>query len=255
MPQRRASRRADARAARRDADAVPGSGMYFSGHLIDSYKMHIDHLSASSVAEINAMEDVADKAPVRVAGIVSSVTPKMTRKGDRMVFFNIEDRYGEIECLAFPSQYEKFSYLIRIEAPLYIEGVISSRDGEEDKPKVIANSITELVENSRFESISSTVEIKPNTEEKAVQSLTKVTDLRVCKLVNVLDLGIQGCQGHSELGRQLGLGVALPLEEVFDLCADQSGLLLFLSLQFLNAHSISLTFYHPFKVNNLLYGR
>ena len=115
------------------------------------------------------MEDVADKTPVRVAGIVSSVTPKMTRKGDRMVFFNIEDRYGEIECLAFPSQYEKLSHLIRVEAPLYVEGAMSSRDGDEDKPKIIVNSLTELVENNRFEEIGASSLPKPQKEESRVQ--------------------------------------------------------------------------------------
>ena len=130
------------------------SGMYFSGHLIDSYDRHIKHLGASSVAELLGADTIEDKAPIRVAGIISSITPKTTKKGDRMAFFTIEDRYGEIECLAFPSQYAKMSHLIRIESPVYIQGVISSRDADEDAVKIIVNDISELIENGSFQDIA-----------------------------------------------------------------------------------------------------
>ena len=147
------------------------SGMYFSGHLIDSYSEHIKHLGAMSVAEIAGLDDVADKTPVTVAGMVSSVTPKITKKGDRMVFFTVEDRYGEIECLAFPSQYAKLSHFIRMDSPLYIQGVISSRDGDDDEHKIIVNNILELVENSRFEAISENTKATPvSREAKAPQA-------------------------------------------------------------------------------------
>ena len=141
------------------------SGMYFSGHLIDSYEKHVKHLRALTVAEIVGNDSFEDKAPVKVAGIVSSITPKTTKKGDRMVFFTIEDRYGELECLAFPSQYSKLSHLIRLEAPLYIQGVISAKDREEDTLKIIVNDMIELVENSNFDGIA--------VNEKKTQDDTK----------------------------------------------------------------------------------
>ena len=150
------------------------SGMYFSGHLIDGYDKHIAYLGASSVAEILANDEVEDKTPVKIAGIVSSITPKTTKKGDRMVFFSVEDRYGEIECLAFPSQYSRFSHLIRIEAPLYIQGVISISDRDEDSVKIIANTIQELTENSDFDIVSKNEKKAVARREEAVKPITKV---------------------------------------------------------------------------------
>ncbi len=140
------------------------SGMYFSGHLIDGYQKNIEHLSALSIAEINAADDLSDRAPVAVAGIVSSLTPKMTKKGDRMAFFTLEDRYGEIECIAFPSQYARFSHHLRLETALYVQGNVSPRDGDDDVLKIIINNVAELVENSRFEAMSPH-QIKPETRE------------------------------------------------------------------------------------------
>ena len=174
------------------------SGMYFSGHLIDSYNKHIKHLGAKSIAEIAGEDDYEDKTPVSVAGMVSSVTPKTTKKGDRMAFFTIEDRYGEIECLAFPSQYSKLSHLIRIEAPLQIQGTISVSDREDDSVKIIVNGITELIENGNFDKIdleqgktlSSGGTGKP-PEGTSVKSVTKVF-LRVPDMRGELYLKAKG---------------------------------------------------------------
>ena len=143
------------------------SGMYFSGHLIDSYELHSKQLGAMTVAALIGGTELTDKTPVSISGIVSSITPKTTKKGDRMVFFTIEDRYGEVECLAFPSQYAKLSHLIRTEAPLYIKGVLS-RDGDEENVKIIVNSIVELIENSSYAAISDHVKEKPSVVEDNV---------------------------------------------------------------------------------------
>ena len=127
------------------------SGMFFSGHLLDSYDAHVRYLSPTEISSILGSEELMDKEAVAIAGIVSSVTVKNTRKNEKMAFFTVEDRYGEIECLAFPSQYQRFSHHLRLEAPLYIKGNLSVRDGDEEEPKLLVSDISELVENGRFE--------------------------------------------------------------------------------------------------------
>ena len=124
------------------------SGMYFSGHLIDNYSQNIAYLKASSIAETLGSDNIRDKSNVKIAGIVSSVTPKLTKKNDKMAFLMMEDRYGEIECIAFPSQYERFAHNIYLEAPLCISGTVSVKD--DDDIKIIVNEITILTENGRF---------------------------------------------------------------------------------------------------------
>ncbi len=124
------------------------SGMYFSGHLMDNYSDMAKHLGAENVTLFTDIDENCDKQRVKVAGIVTSITPKMTRKNEKMAFFKIEDRYGEIECLAFPTQYSKNSYKIRLDAPLYIEGNLSVREDEDTK--ILVSEIRELIENSKF---------------------------------------------------------------------------------------------------------
>ena len=80
--------------------------------------------------------------------MITSVTVKTTRKNEKMAFVNVEDRFGEIECIVFVSQYQKFAHLLRTDNAVFISGSISIRDDE--RPKIIVSSISQLIENNRF---------------------------------------------------------------------------------------------------------
>ena len=125
------------------------SGMYFSGHLLDNYGKHI---AAVKTVPLSALvgEDAAveEKQAVTVAGIITSVTRKTTRKEDQMAFFTVEDRYHEIECLAFPRQYAQYASLIAPDSPVLVEGNLSLKD--EEAPKILVSSLTPLIEDGAF---------------------------------------------------------------------------------------------------------
>ncbi len=135
------------------------SGMYFSGHLLDTYDRHAKSVAPQGIAELVSMESVQEKQRVSAAGIVSAVTVKTTRKNEKMAFVTIEDRYASIECLIFPNVYQKVAHLLRIEAAIGVRGNLSLRDEEED-PKILVSEIEPLVENERF---------APKTEEPTAE--------------------------------------------------------------------------------------
>ncbi len=148
------------------------SGMYFSGHLLDGYDKHAKHLTEKTIADYLDLERVGDRDPVSVCGIVSSVTVKTTRKNEKMAFFVIEDRLGQIECLAFPGQYQKLAHHLRIEAPLYVNGTLSIRDEEEKEPKILVNTVQELTENAKFSEVSQEAEAsKPASKSEPMGSV------------------------------------------------------------------------------------
>ncbi len=131
------------------------SGMYFSGHLIDSFSKCISALNVVPIAEISgdgSEEGQAGGLPdgqrVAVAGIVSSVTAKTTKKNERMAFIKIEDRYGEIECILFPKIFRSCHELIHIDSGVYIDGTVQLR--EDEPARIIVNEIAALVENGRY---------------------------------------------------------------------------------------------------------
>lgn len=125
------------------------TGLYFSGQLLDEYSRHLETLSANSIADVTDDDaDPVDKARVRFAGMITSVTLKTTKNGDRMAFFTLEDRISEIECLVFAKRYSEFSHLLHTETAVFADGTLSVR--EDEKPKLLVNHMEALIENQRF---------------------------------------------------------------------------------------------------------
>ena len=134
------------------------SGMYFSGHMFDSYSHHADSLKLDSIADILAAFDedtqpdearYSDDDSVRIAGIISAKRTKTVKNGDQMCFIKLEDRYSEIEVIIFPKQYSRVSRDIALEAAVAIEGRISEEDGA--SPKIILSSLCLLKSNNEFD--------------------------------------------------------------------------------------------------------
>ncbi len=125
------------------------TGMFFSGQLLDSYSKHLATIGAASVSSfVGDDADPADRAPVTVAGMITSVTVKNTKNGERMAFFSLEDQTGEIECVVFAKKFEQTVHLVRADLAVCVTGNLSVR--EDEKPKILVNRMEELVENGNF---------------------------------------------------------------------------------------------------------
>ena len=82
-----------------------------------------------------------------------------------MAFFKLEDRFGEIECIAFAKQYSRFAPMIRIDSAVGVLGNLSFKDDE--LPRVLVSSILPLVDNSSY--TPTTVEVPRETTERTVE--------------------------------------------------------------------------------------
>ncbi len=149
------------------------SGMYFSGHIIDSYSKYIEAMNVTPISELIGDENadkIHDRARVVVAGMITSLTRKTTKRDEQMAFFTLEDRCGEIECVVFSRQYERLSSYLRVDAAIKVEGAISVRDDED--PKILASNIEELIENEKF-----IPRAEPKREEPTAPTEPKVKKL------------------------------------------------------------------------------
>ena len=130
------------------------AGMSFSGHLLDNYSKHIEAIHPTPMSAIlSSVEEEStitfrDRQIVTVTGTVSSITHKVTKKDEPMAFFALEDRYHEMECVAFPNKYAAFSPLIMLDNAVLVEGSLQFREGE--SPKLLVNSIVPLIENDKY---------------------------------------------------------------------------------------------------------
>lgn len=156
------------------------TGMYFSGHLFDTYTKHAQTLPHTDLAELAESFDdegnsdrYRDRQPIAVVGFVVSVTEKKTRSGVQMAFFTLEDRGGSVEILAFPKQYETYAPYLKRGIGLYVEGTISIREGE--PPKIVLEKAVPLIQNDAFSSASVSVK-QQQTEKKLYLRVASVSD-------------------------------------------------------------------------------
>ncbi len=136
------------------------SGMFFSGQLLDDYTRCVEALHPIAISDIVPAEDEAtedtatlpDKTKVTIAGIITSVTHKTTKRDERMAFFTVEDAGGTMECLAFPKVFERDRDIIAADYAVFVEGNLSVR--EDEAPKILVSVMGLLVDNDHFSEIA-----------------------------------------------------------------------------------------------------
>ena len=145
------------------------AGMYFSGHLLDGFSKaladpEITKIKTLLQTDADGESTLADRSRVCVAGIITSITAKTTRKEERMAFFTLEDHLGEIECIAFPKTLSEYGHLLRADNVIKVVGNLSIR--EEENPKILVSALTELADNQHFVEKNPTP-AQQKTEKKA----------------------------------------------------------------------------------------
>ncbi len=113
-------------------------GLYVSDHPLLSVGAALAAATANTISEL---EELSDRASLSVGGIVGSITRRWTKKGDPMLFFQLEDLEGSVECIAFPKTVHDFGPLVVEDAILVVTGNLDHRG---DDVKVVAREIKEL---------------------------------------------------------------------------------------------------------------
>jgi DNA polymerase-3 subunit alpha len=66
---------------------------------------------------------------VTIGGIITSLKPRKTRKGDWMAVFILEDLEGVVETLVFPESYKTLQELMADDLPVLVKGKVESDEG------------------------------------------------------------------------------------------------------------------------------
>ena len=163
------------------------SGMYFSGHIIDSYTKHIESLNPDRITDIfyDLSEEFGisngkykDKMQVTIAGVISAKKTKVIKNGDTMAFISIEDGISEIEVIVFARHYHSFSELLYRDNAVCITGSISTEEGEE--PKILLSEISELISNADFEA-----KADKEKEQKIYIKVPSLKDPRIDRIIRM----------------------------------------------------------------------
>jgi DNA polymerase-3 subunit alpha len=113
-------------------------GLYVSDHPL----LGVEHVLAAAVdCPISAMagDDKPEGAILTVGGILSTVTRKMTKRGDSWATAMLEDLEGAVEVLFFPKAYEECGLHLAEDAVLLVRGRLDKR---EEVPRLIAMDVS-----------------------------------------------------------------------------------------------------------------
>ncbi len=118
-------------------------GFYVTGHPLDDCKETISRYSRFSLQSLGTL---SEDQGVRVGGLITSLQIKHSRKDGRpWAIIVLEDLESSLECLAFSDSYANCAHAIVADSPVFIEGFVSRRDGEE-KPKIVVQDVIPMAE-------------------------------------------------------------------------------------------------------------
>ncbi|WP_069648945.1 DNA polymerase III subunit alpha [Caloranaerobacter ferrireducens] len=127
-------------------------GIYLSGHPLASYEKELKRISNITTSEIyeslekteeeNESFKLIDGKEVVIGGVITNKKNKITKNNNIMAFATLEDLYGSIELIIFPSTYEKYSNYINEDSLVIVKGRLSIH--EEEEPKIICDSFRPL---------------------------------------------------------------------------------------------------------------
>lgn len=103
-------------------------GFYLSAHPLDEYARVLRELKIRQIADFVAIEP---GEVITIAGIVSALQVRHSRKGNRFCIFRLEDQTRGVKCLAWSETYGRFSECLKDDEVLILEGRVESNEGQE----------------------------------------------------------------------------------------------------------------------------
>lgn len=126
-------------------------GVYLTDHPLNDYKEIIARESSVDSEMLASIQkhieegkaaDVKDGDTVTIAGMIAGRKTLITKKQQQMAFVDLEDLYGMVEIVVFPSVYEKYSALTEEDSMVLVKGKVNFK--EDEVPKILAETITNL---------------------------------------------------------------------------------------------------------------
>lgn len=88
-----------------------------------------------------SLKAASDGMSITMAGVAAKIKEKITKKGDRMAFVDMEDLKGTVEVICFPDCYAKAADLLSGDEPVLVKGTV---DKDERGIKIKATAVEPL---------------------------------------------------------------------------------------------------------------
>ena len=101
------------------------TGFYITAHPLARYAAAADKFATATT---EGLAEVDDGKEVKLCGIITTVKSMLTKKGDRMAYFHLEDLHGIVEVIAFPDLFRAAETLIVPESIIQVTGTLDRQD-------------------------------------------------------------------------------------------------------------------------------
>ena len=102
-------------------------GLYISGHPLDAHKARLEK---SNFKTLQNVENEIEGSSVKNAGIISTIKKILTKKGETMLFVEIEDHTAKRELIVFPKLLAKTKDVWQKDNILMFLAKVDRRSGE-----------------------------------------------------------------------------------------------------------------------------
>jgi DNA polymerase-3 subunit alpha len=112
-------------------------GAYLSDHPMQK---HMALIKAANTTLLGELDESMNGQPIIVVGMINSIRPHHTKKGELMAFVEIEDIQAAREIVIFPRTYTTYQDLLEVGRLIMVTGKVDAQEGR--TPKVLADTIT-----------------------------------------------------------------------------------------------------------------
>jgi DNA polymerase III subunit alpha len=167
-------------------------GLYWSGHPIDRYAAALREYGARTTGDLVVKRDLeaeelttasfngsrGESAPapaangngqrlaedISIGGIVSTVRPLKTRRGDRMCVVTLDDALGSVEVVVFPEAFKQYGQLAEEGRMVLVKG---RHERDDEAARVLASEIApiEILHERLASSVAITLSAPPHDRE------------------------------------------------------------------------------------------
>jgi len=114
-------------------------GLYVSDHPLLGLEHILSSAADCTIGQLMLDEDRADSSTITIAGLITSVQRKLTKRGDTWAMVTVEDLDGAIDVLLFPSAYQLAATYLTEDQVVVVKGRLSR---QKDQPELHGQEVS-----------------------------------------------------------------------------------------------------------------
>lgn len=115
---------------------------YVSGHPLEAYRLEADTFSDIKFGELP--EELEEKKPARVCGVVSYIRTKLDRRENQFAIVGIEDFTGKAECIFWSDSWRRNASMVTEGAMIFVVGRPEIEGA--DKLRIVVDEVVPISE-------------------------------------------------------------------------------------------------------------